>query len=281
MSPLGIKLSLALAILAIGLVGGLIPILVSRRSTSHRFLSLGNALSGGIFLGAGFMHLLPEAGEALGEAFDYPVAPLLAAGGVCLLLLIDRVLFESIGSAGATGTKPKQKSYNPPVLLAVLSTHALIAGIAVGLESEAAALVFVAVAIVVHKGSAAFALIVSLLSAGSSSRKAGVTLAAFAAITPIGIVGGMTFGSYLTGQTAVIWEGAFNAVAAGTFIYIAIVDVIGSELSTLGGRVTRSRLSARRGRTEEPIPKRDPERILKFTLVLAGLGTMAVVGIWA
>ena len=95
MSLLEIKFTAALAILAVGIVGGIIPLLAARHDASHRFLSLGNALAGGIFLGAGFIHLLPEATEALEGAVDYPLAPLLAAVGVVVLLLIDRVLFES------------------------------------------------------------------------------------------------------------------------------------------------------------------------------------------
>ena len=65
MSLLAIKLGAAVSILAIGIVGGAIPFVVLRRSASHRFLSLGNSLAGGTFLGAGFIHLLPEADEAL------------------------------------------------------------------------------------------------------------------------------------------------------------------------------------------------------------------------
>ena len=92
---LEIKLAAALAILAVGAVGGLIPLLAARHDASRRFLSLGNALAGGIFLGAGFIHLLPEAREALEGVVAYPLASLLAAVGVVALLLIDRVLFET------------------------------------------------------------------------------------------------------------------------------------------------------------------------------------------
>ena len=93
-----IKVIAALAILAVAIAGGLIPLLVAREQGSRRFLSLGNALAGGIFLGAGFIHLLAESGETLEGLVDYPLAPLLAAGGVVLLLLIDRVLLDSPGA---------------------------------------------------------------------------------------------------------------------------------------------------------------------------------------
>ena len=88
-SLFAIKVVAALAILVMGIIGGIIPLLVARHDTSRRFMSMGNALAGGIFLGAGFMHLLPEAGEALEGLIDYPLASLLAAVGVLVLLLID------------------------------------------------------------------------------------------------------------------------------------------------------------------------------------------------
>ena len=157
-SLLAIKVVAAVVILVVGVVGGVIPLLAARHHASRRFLSLGNSLAGGIFLGAGFIHLLPEAGAALGEVIEYPLAPLLAAIGVCVLLLIDRVLFETT-RAGGGGTH--QPIY-PLVLLVVLSIHSIIAGIALGLEAEVAASVVVMLAILFHKGSAAFALMVSV-----------------------------------------------------------------------------------------------------------------------
>ena len=155
MSLLAIKIIAALAILAVGIAGGIIPLLVARQHGSRRFLSLGNSLAGGIFLGAGFIHLLPEAGEAFEEVAEYPLAPLLAAVGVGVLLLIDRVLFE--GSARKDQDEEAPQPIYPLVLLLVLSIHSIIAGAALGLESEAATSVLVMLGILFHKGSAAFA----------------------------------------------------------------------------------------------------------------------------
>ena len=98
---LALKIVAAVAILVVGVVGGIIPLLAAQYHASRRFFSLGNALAGGIFLGAGFIHLLPEAGEALEGVVAYPLAPLLAAVGVIVLLLIDRVLFETSHTSGA------------------------------------------------------------------------------------------------------------------------------------------------------------------------------------
>ncbi len=279
-SLLAVKIVAALSTLAIGILGGIIPLLAARRGEGQRFLSLGNALAGGIFLGAGFMHLLPEAAEALGDVTAYPLAALLAAVGVAVLLLIDRVLFEAIrnNESGSVGVA-RQPIY-PYVLLVVLSIHSIIAGIALGLEPEVAASVLVMLGILFHKGSAAFALMVGARSAGADQARLRLILGIFVLMTPLGILLGTAAANMLQGDGATTIEGAFNALAAGTFIYVAILDVIDSEMSRFDDRVARWVSSALMGEGDVAMPIRDEDRLFKFLLVLAGLGSMAVLGIW-
>ena len=234
-SLLAIKIAAVVAILAVAAVGGTIPILATRHHASHRFFSLGNSLAGGIFLGAGFIHLLPEAAELLGSVVEYPLAPLLAAVGVAVLLVIDRVVLET--RAGPDQDKARSRPIYPYVLLVVLSIHSVTAGVALGLQSEAVTSLLVLVAILCHKGSAGFALVVSMVAAGAERRRLWTVLAVFASMTPLGIVLGTIASGILEGPAAVAIEGSFNALAAGTFIYIAILDVINAEMSSADDRV--------------------------------------------
>ena len=279
-SLLAIKALAALAILVVGLVGGTIPILATRHHASHRILSLSNALAGGIFLGAGFLHLLPEASEALGDVIEYPLAPLMAAIGVCMLLLIDRVLIETIQPGTRRQGDKAQEPIYPVVLLVVLSIHSVIAGIALGIEAELAASLLVMIAILCHKGSAAFALVVSLIAAGTGNSRVWRALAVFVAMTPVGIVIGTGASRLLQGHTAMLIEGSFNALAAGTFIYVAILDVISAEMSRIDDRRAHYVRSALVGRDDVPMPQRDADRAFKFLLVVIGLACMAVLGLW-
>ena len=278
MSPLAIKIIAGLAIFGIAIVGGMIPILVARQQASRRYLSLGNALAGGIFLGVGFVHLLPEADEALRNLVDYPLAPLLAALGVGLLLLVDRVVLEGRNSMlGREGERTRPPFY-AFVLLIVLSVHSIIAGMALGLQPEAAAVLVVMLGILFHKGSAAFALIVTAHSAGN--RKLWQTLWLFSVMTPLGIVFGTVAGQVFEGRTALIFEGSFNAIAAGTFIYVAVMDVLDSEMSRERDRIAHYVRSSLMGEDDVPMPEQDRDRALKFALVVIGIGAMAVMGLW-
>ena len=277
-SLLAIKIAAVFAILAVAAVGGTIPILATRHHASHRFFSLGNSLAGGIFLGAGFIHLLPEAAELLGSVVEYPLAPLLAAFGVALLLLIDRVVLET--RAGSDQDKAKSRPIYPYVLLVVLSIHSATAGVALGLQSETVTSLLVIVAILCHKGSAGFALVVSMVAARAERRKLWTVLAIFASMTPLGIVLGTIASGLLEGPAAVLVEGSFNALAAGTFIYIAILDVINAEMSSADDRVAHFVRSAMVGDDDLPMPAQDTDRVLKFALVVVGLLSMAAIGIW-
>ncbi|MDE0103381.1 MAG: ZIP family metal transporter [Bryobacterales bacterium] len=276
MSPFTIKIWATVAILAAGVIGGLIPILATRRSAGDRFLSLGNALAGGTFLGAGFLHLLPEAAEVLDEVFEYPLGPLLTVTGVCLLLLIDRVLFELFRPISAGASKLGHKPHHHLILLVVLSIHAAIAGIAVGLETETATLLLLAGAILCHKGAASFALVVCTLSALNDTKKVVGALGVFAAMTPVGIVLGVSSSVFLSERSSLIFEGSFNALAAGTFIYIAILDIIDDELSSIDDRIAKFTRSALGGTDDHPMPQRDPDRVVKFLLILVGVAAMAL-----
>lgn len=278
MDSLVVKIIAGLAILAIAVIGGAIPILVARRQASFRYLSLGNALAGGIFLGVGFVHLLPEADEALRRVSDYPLAPLLAALGVGLLLLVDRVVLESRHSMLGQDEGRTRQPFYAFVLLIVLSVHSTIAGMALGLQPEAAAALLVMLGILFHKGSAAFALIVTAHAAGN--RALWQTLALFSVMTPIGIVLGTVAGQVFAGRTALVFEGSFNALAAGTFIYVAVMDVLDAELSRERDRIAHYVRSSLMGEDDVPMPEQDRDRGLKFALVMIGIATMAVMGLW-
>ncbi len=279
-SLFAIKVVAALAILVMGIIGGIIPLLVARHDTSRRFMSMGNALAGGIFLGAGFMHLLPEAGEALEGLIDYPLAPLLAAVGVLVLLLIDRVLFETNRSQNLEQSGETHQPVYPLILLVVLSIHSMIAGIALGLEAEVAASLLVMLAILFHKGSAAFALMVSVHASGADRKRLWTILTIFVLMTPLGIVLGTVASGFFEGRAALLIEGSFNALAAGTFIYIAILDIINAEMSRIDDRIAHFVRSSLLGDDDVAMPSQDTDRIFKFALIFVGLASMAAIGIW-
>ena len=139
------------AIVLAGLIGGLIPSRIGVSDRSLRFLGLGNALSAGIFLGAGLLHMLADAMENL-EAYsgdlDYPYALLICGVGFLFVLLLDKVMLRDDDVGEASGGH----SIYPFVLTLVLSIHSIIAGATLGLEKSIVSSIVIFIAIISHKG---------------------------------------------------------------------------------------------------------------------------------
>lgn len=101
------KVAWLLIILIITLVFGFAPKLFAGFSAIHskktKILGIANALSGGIFLGIAFFHLLPEAGEAYETYFkenpskhsNFPFSFFFAFISYSLILFIEKVAFNS------------------------------------------------------------------------------------------------------------------------------------------------------------------------------------------
>ena len=126
-----VKVFSFIAILAIAVVGGLIPLISAKSTNSERFFSLGNAFAGGLFLGVGFIHLLPEGIEMLSAYSEFPWGAVTATIGFAALLLLDRILFPEYQVNESLG-KPGSETIYPYVLLAMLSIHSIVAGLRLG-----------------------------------------------------------------------------------------------------------------------------------------------------
>ncbi|MBN2310629.1 MAG: ZIP family metal transporter [Candidatus Hydrogenedentes bacterium] len=246
------------AILLTGLAGGYLSLRLAASSRKEAIFSLGNCLAGGIFLGAGLIHMLPDAQEgfsAVAAGIDFPVVSVICACGFLLVLLIERVATSGHGHAGEEQA-PSSKPVYPYVLALVLSIHSIITGIALGAEGTVAMAFVIVVAVLAHKGSAAFALSISLQRAGTARAAVWRTVILFSFMTPIGILAGAGLTRLLTGTAEEVFEAIFDALAAGTFLYVASMEIIEHEF-------------AQRQR-----------RVAKFACVTLGLALMAALAIW-
>ncbi len=236
---LGFKLWLALAILAAGALGGAIPLLQHRTDGSARWLRFGDAFAAGVILGAGLIHLLPEAVELGGElAWSGSVVYAAAAGGFLLMLLCEHVLLPERAHEMVHAPSSERFALLPPngaagltaySVLVALSAHSFFAGLALGAEPEFAGAVVLAFAILIHKSLGGFALGASLVRHPMPPRRAWGLLSVFATATPVGIAVGAGLGASVEGTTREAFATSFLALAAGTFAYVAIVDILREE----------------------------------------------------
>ncbi len=203
-----------LAIAAAALAGAVLP-LVGRRS--QRTLHLIVALATGIFLGIVFLHLLPEMARVAGQQAD---------GGSTIWLpfligVLGLYLLEKLVLPGHDGADPH---------VAVgwgscfgLSVHAFTSGLGFAAVAESTGLEgSVFLSIVIHKLAEGFSLATVLLLSGLARRKIVLSIAIFALITPAGLV----CGRVLFGQLAETSLQVITALATGTFLFVALCDLL-------------------------------------------------------
>jgi len=271
---------------------GVIPFLavktiLKNEVEADRILSLGSTLAGGIFLGGGFIHLLPEAiklFEKTGIDFKVPMAELLAVGGFLLVFLVEKVIFLKDKSWNQGNVTPKNLRHKtkedtnqsapesnggeiveledtekeekqeleehsgshdhhfvmdpnsssplPYLLMVVLSIHSVIAGFALGVQNNLDYVYAIFFAILSHKWVESFALGVSLVKNKVPRPMLIKCIILYSFMVPAGIVVGLILSFVVTGRASDIIQAFVGGIASGTFIYIALVDVLLVEFSS-------------------------------------------------
>lgn len=212
-----------LAILAVGLGGGLLPLLTR---WSYRGLHLALAASTGVFLGAVFLHMLPALGAPHvhgGEPADPHAeeASMLVWGavlaGVLAVYLIESLLFRThdhdalhrhraVGWASLVG----------------LTLHAATTGFGLSAAFEEGLARPMFLAMIGHKLFEAFSLTSVYQLAEFPRRRIIVLAALFALVTPAGmLLGDMVLHEIPHEALSVVL-----ALAAGTFLYVCLCELL-------------------------------------------------------
>lgn len=253
MSLVELKLIGMAMIFGIAVIGGLTALRLKALERGRIWLSRGGVLAAGVFLGAGLIHLLGDSVETFGGAFPgltYPAAFALAGAACLIMLLLDKVITSA---QKFEGRKTVSDSY---ILLIILSIHSVLVGAALGAEDELVGSIALFLAVMAHKGSAAFALAVSLTRDRINHSRLVKSVLLFSLMTPLGVLLGITGKLVTDGAAAHMFEAIFDGLAGGTFIYIASLDIIEEEFD-------------------------DSREIwLKYSLVCAGFLLMALLALW-
>ncbi|KAK9787611.1 hypothetical protein WJX73_010713 [Symbiochloris irregularis] len=161
--------------------------------------------------------------------------------------------WRGTGKAGDS-SKPAVVSFTTAVLMAVaLCFHSILEGAAMGAQDNVVDTMHIFIAIAAHKGLAAYALGSSLVDSQSEGHRFWTVIGSFAGATPLGILIGNLLASFGTGRAAA----SLSALASGTFLYVAFMEVIPREL-------------------------RDADHQLwKLLMLMTGFGAMSVLAIWA
>ncbi len=267
-----------LAIVLFSLMGGYLPL--SRRLT-HLPLQVYLSLSAGAMLGAAFFHMLPESAELAPDQFG-----LWMAMGVIGLYMIERFLsphshdtadLERAGKGGSGDANchpgcghghrdahghahaaPKIAGWSA---VAGLSVHTILGGMALGsavLAQGAAEGLGLAVflATVLHKPADALTISTLLVKAGTSRYRAWGVQFFFALLIPLGVLLFYASQYFWKGQLDSEFTGCVLAFSAGTFLCIAMADLL------------------------PEVQFHSHDRVRLFLAVLAGMGLMAATSLF-
>jgi zinc transporter 1/2/3 len=246
-----VKVIFAVAVFITGLFGALFPWALKNGRNGDRFMTWGDTFAGGVLGGAGLVHLLSSgvAGfQQLAPGLVYPFAFVLAGAGFLLILLIEAVIAADAdpeqsplhcGSRGASheiGPGSKTAEWHPEsfILLLVLSVHSIILGLALGAQKSMTGALAIFIAIMAHKAMAGFALGVNYHRAGASRRRVLPAIIFFSSMTPIGILTGTGIDALISSGGQLLFEAIFNSIGAGTFLYIATLEIIRTEFELPG-----------------------------------------------
>lgn len=232
-----------LGIAAFSLAGGMLP-LSSR--VSHLMLQVYLSLSAGAMLGAAFFHMLPESAELAGKNFG-----LWTICGVIGLYMIERFLSPHSHDTSETHSQTNEHDHDhechaheshhqaesAPAAPAVagwsavigLSIHTILGGVALGsaVLAGATGLGFaVFLATLIHKPADALTISALLIKGGTKKSRIFAVQCFFASLIPAGVLVYYFGQSLIAGSLETPFQGAVLAFSAGTFICIALSDLL-------------------------------------------------------
>jgi len=196
----------SLFLAAAGLAGGIAPFYLRLKEGGlHYLLSLGT----GMLLGTVFLHMLPEAMTESGS-------PILVLVGLLLVFIVERLVFGGVSHEDTHRLIGLTAYFG-------LSVHCFIVGLGLAAELEdPITRTALMASLMVHKLSEAFSLATVFILAGYSRRRALNLMCLFSLVTPAGL-----WLSYLMlGAVPARWGGTASGLAAGTFLYVALVDLL-------------------------------------------------------
>uniref|UniRef100_A0A8D0ET59 Solute carrier family 39 member 1 n=1 Tax=Strix occidentalis caurina TaxID=311401 RepID=A0A8D0ET59_STROC len=272
------KLGSLVLLLLLPLGCGLAPLCCFRQPPSAAdarspVLSLVSCFAGGVFLATCLLDLLPDylasisaALEGLRITLQFPLPEFILAMGFFLVLVLEQVALaqreppsslaeetRALLPAGSIQTLPppsSSSSSSPPsapstrgavragLLVLALALHAVLEGLALGLQEAEGAVLRVCLALLLHKCAVAFSLALKLLRGRLRPPAVAACLLLFAMMSPLGVGLGTAVAAG-AGPRQRLCRGVLEGLAAGTFLYITFLEILPQELGVPQHRIPK------------------------------------------
>ncbi len=220
-----IQIFYLVAILLSAIAGGFLPLLKPEKVRTSDGFPRGEAFASGVFLALSLLMMLPSSFSIFRQALpnvDYPIGSIIAVAAFIILLAIEhlagQVVNEKATSIDSSENEPAP-AIIPLLLTAMIAAPSFFLGVALGVSDGAQAnLIFIA--IILHKGTAGFALALNMVRSTLTHRQAVLLFLTFAVMTPLGLLlGGVA--RELQPDWLPIFKACIFAMGSGTFLYMA------------------------------------------------------------
>jgi len=208
------------AILLVAFAGGYLPLRHPNRLHAVRGFPRGEAFACGVFLALSLTMMLPASFQIFRQALpevDYPVASVIAIGAFLVLLAMEHLTRHVIDEGQSTAPGELRAAAVPMIATVMIAVPSFFLGTALGMSETAASATLIFLAVILHKGTAAFALALSMTRSTLSHRQAWILFTCFVFTTPIGILVGGAIHQGMNGKAMLIKATAL-ALGAGTFL---------------------------------------------------------------
>ncbi|XP_075380846.1 zinc transporter ZIP1 isoform X2 [Mycteria americana] len=261
------KLGSLVLLLLLPLACGLAPLCCFRQLPSSAdarspVLSLVSCFAGGVFLATCLLDLLPDYLASISAALEglritFPLPEFILAMGFFLVLVLEQVALAQqelssvpeetrallpAGSIQSPSPQPPapgaRGAIRAGLLVLALALHAVLEGLALGLQEAEGAVLRVCLALLLHKCAVAFSLGLKLLGGRLRPPAVVACLALFAMMSPLGVGLGTAVAAG-AGPRQRLCRGVLEGLAAGTFLYITFLEILPQELGVPRHRVPK------------------------------------------
>ena len=208
-------------ILLIAVAGGYFPFAKTELTHAHKGFPRGEAFSSGVFLALSLTMLLPAAFQNFQREFpelNYPIGSVIAILAFLGLLAMEHLTQHAIEREQIKVVNGRLPARIPLVMTTMIALPSFFLGTSLGMsDNTQATLIFIA--IILHKGTAGFALMLTMVRSTLSRGQILLLFSSFALSTPLGIIIGGFIHNELSPSVSIV-KAIVLSLGAGTFLYM-------------------------------------------------------------
>ncbi|XP_059479300.1 zinc transporter ZIP1-like [Neocloeon triangulifer] len=240
---------------------------MAKRAKFSQFIGLMSCFAGGVFMATGLLDLFPEVQDNVEKGLDllhihtsFPVPEFIVVFGFLFVVVLEQIVLDckhsdqpiahevpqadleqstevledgerSLGSEIPDPTDHVHPSLRSVLLVAALSLHSVLEGVAIGLQPSVDSVVQISAAVMLHKAVIAFSLGLNLVQSALGLTAILQSCLIFCSTSPIGIGLGMLADEMGHTPESILMNGVLQGLACGTFIYVTFFEVLPRELS--------------------------------------------------